>query len=1240
VAPPPAAAFDPYGEVDLPTVGGASMHEPPAISGLELDDPEPPPSGPPALADLEIGLDLPAVSSGKSQAPKPPALAFGELDLDLPAASPSKPARPAAPSGVAAPRQSPAIDELDLPAMSAASRSSGAVAAPSGADSFDLDLPSPAAELDLPSPSADLPVRSGAGKAPSGGVDLPARAPAGGRGPGLPSPARRGADLPSPAADLPALGGAGLPVVGGPGLPAVGGPGLPQVGGAGLPQAGGAGLPQAGGAGLPQVGRAGLASPPLGAPGLSSSVPPPASSIPPSPDLRAPGSPSFESTKPSAGMERIAPPPPALHGADLFGELDLPPLDAPSSSRRESGAPAGGQVVRQAGGGINFGEVNLDGDEAGSSAVDAELGTSRRSRVDDEDMEFGAIPQEASRDESAVPAAALAARDASVQAAPAPAAPALKATAKPASKRRARIIAGAFAATVIAGGALAMVPSLGPFGAYWITDQLKQGEYAELVLRTATDAQKQLRSDTHAAAATAQRGVEAAHRRAARVSALAAYAAYLGYLRELRFGTEPAVRARAQVMLDELADTSDEDIPQLELARAARAAVQGQLARARQVLSGRLRSKRTDVDALVLSAELELKARDPKAALRAWQEVLKLEPGARAEFGMARAHRAAGARDDVARHAEAALKHNPEHVGSKILLAELLWQDKRDEAGTLKLLQAVTAAGAPASAQELVDAHTLTGHVNLARSRISHAEAAYGQALRIDPKSAGALNGLGDALYRAGRYSEALARFEAAAQADPDEIGAKLGVAKTKLALERIRDSVDMLKKLREQHPKSSLVNYWFGRVQEAAGDRQQAEIAYRAAIASGQSSDAVVDAYVALALLLNQLGRAEDAQKALSEAKDKYKDSPALYKAFGELALSQSRNGAAIEAFESALKLDPDDVVAKYRLGVALRLERRFDDAAKMFDAVAAVDREYPGLALERGLLFEASGKSAEALKAYEAALAKAPTDPDLMLRVGCGKTAAGRPEQAVELLRKVLIQRPNSAETNHCLGRALLLEGKNLAEALRLLERAVELDPHRAEHHLYVGWAANEAGRVARAESALAQALSLDKGLGDAYWQRGVLRYRQGAVKDAVEDLRRAIELNPARFEAHAALADSLYDLGREPDAIREWQQAVAAQPDNPTWRFRYGKLLAVNHRNAEAREHLGKAIELAEQEQPRPRWTWEAHHLLARALGNAKEAIRHWEEFLKLGPRDSPYRGEAKATLEKLGKPWSGP
>ncbi len=1248
-AKPTVAIGDDYGEADLPTVGTPAapggkptiprvpVPRPGAIPRPQAAPPEPAPQRPagpePARDDfdLDLGGDLPMPAQPKPAAPTAPKLGasfdLDELDLPAPRAAAAQPGAPSASfdldlGGAEQPELpdvrraggGPAADfDLDLPQVGASGRGAG-----------ELDLPSPrpasAGALDLPA----LPGRdahgggSGFGEldAPAfGDIELPSPLVGGrtaGRGADLPSPAQRGrgADLPSPArgVDLPSASrGRDLP------SPVRGD--LPAPAGAGLPTASVAGLPTASVAGLP-----------------TRRETPPHSSGRSVFDLDPPQQDEFALEPPTVDMEtdrfgEVSLPgddgPPFGRGArmasDPFGAAPLPPpVSVPPGRELAATMPAEvAEITRAAGGGTNYGEVNLGGDDAGPDvpieAPAAEIPT----RSAEEEMEFGGVPQETAPQPQRVRAES-------------------GALDVPRSRRRlgVRVFAALFVVAV-GGAALALLPDVGPFGAYWIGDQLKADEYARLLGATVDASRRALGRDTALDAAQAATIAEAAQHQAKRVVGLKAYVAFVGYSRELRFGVDAPVRARAKVLLDELAEV--DAAPYLALARAARAAAEGQIPRARSMVQTLEQKSPRDPDVLVLKGELLLREADAKA-VAAWEAAGKVEPSARTAYGLSRAKYATGDFAAAEKLARQTLDKNKDHVGARILLARILSATRGNETVATSLLEGIIKAPEKASQQELVSAQTQLGDIHLSRSRISLAEAAYGAALKVDPKASRALAGLGEAIFRAGRFSEALARFEAAGQADPKDLDAAVGVAKSKLLLERADDALQILKKLGAQNPKAPRVAYWHGRALESLGAREQAAGIYAAALKNSAADTAAVDLYVALALLQNQLGKPEQAKKTLAEASAAMPGSPAIYRALGELALGEGRYDDALKQFQNALEADSEDLAARFKLGVALRRQGKFEDASKTFDNVAAVDKEYPGLALERGLLFEATGRADEALKAYEAALAKAPNDPDLMLRVGCGNVAAGRGQEAESILRKVIAARPNSAETNHCLGRALLHQGR-LADAQRLLDRAVELDGNRAEYHLYVGWAASDAGDLIKAERALDQALKLDQALADAFWQRGVLRSKQGAVRDAIADLRKALELRPSRYEAHAALASSLYDFGKEHEALGEWKLAVEAQPDNPEWRFRYGRLLVLNQMMAPGREQLGKALELAAKQNPSPRWYWEAHQMMAQALGETPAAVEHWEAFLRLGPQNSPYRRDAKAALQRLGHPWSG-
>jgi tetratricopeptide (TPR) repeat protein len=242
------------------------------------------------------------------------------------------------------------------------------------------------------------------------------------------------------------------------------------------------------------------------------------------------------------------------------------------------------------------------------------------------------------------------------------------------------------------------------------------------------------------------------------------------------------------------------------------------------------------------------------------------------------------------------------------------------------------------------------------------------------------------------------------------------------------------------------------------------------------------------------------------------------------------------------------------------------------------------------------------------------------------------------------VLEKRSNSAEANHYLGRALFLQGGSKeAEAMRFLKRAVELDPNRAEYHLYVAWAANNAvpAQLGLAKGEIDKALAIDKLLADGYWQRGVLERKEGAVEDAIKDLRHALELRPSRSEAHAALGECYEDKNDSTTALAEWSKAVAGDERQPFWRYRYGRLLLERGNASEAVKHLTFAVTDAEKADQHPAWLAAAEFAAGEALrktGKKADAIEKYRRFLELAPTNSPDRRDAINALSDLGAPWN--
>ena len=786
----------------------------------------------------------------------------------------------------------------------------------------------------------------------------------------------------------------------------------------------------------------------------------------------------------------------------------------------------------------------------------------------------------------------------------------------------------------VAGGMLYLVPSIGPFGAHAIGDLLNRGKHDAAYASHLTTTNEQLGMDTAADTAAALGRAKSMARDMPRYSSVVADAAFLSFWNEIRFGTGSEDVATGKQLLKDLTDADAS--PELELARVAQLAASGDPAQAAAQADSYVAKYADRLDGYAVAGEMALRTNKAKAALAHYKKLASIAPSALAAYGLGRAHAALDQQKEAIEQAEQALKLSKNHAGARTLLATLLWTQNNKDERPFELVGEVVAKGAvrdAASRAELVLAYSLSGEIHLSRSHMTDAEKAFAMALKMDPQSRRALLGNGELLYQAGRYSEALARFEAAHRPDPKAAMPLVGKAKTKIALERANEAkADLLPIAKAStHP---LVGYWLGRAEEALGAGESAENWYRHALKVGATKPEAVHAYVALADLLGGQGRNEDADSVLADASEKLPRSIALHNARGDVALKSGRVADAKREFIAAIAIDKTFTPSRFRLATALRRNREYDAAEAALTQVVETDPEYPGLTLERGLLFEARGDTDKALSMYNEALKKAPDDVDLKLRVGSTQVVSGHPKQAKPLLREVLSKRPRSAEVNHFLGRALLLNG-DYPEALRYLQAAVRYDSVRADYHLYVAWAANEAGQLAIASDAVEKALKLNQELGDAYWQRAIVQQKYGNTPDALKDLERALKRNPSRYEAYATQALCHQKLANYPAAEQSWRKAIAGNDKVASWRFRFGKVLWDKGSRDEAAKHLLAAVDLAETSKRAKGWLWNANFLLGEALRrrNPKRAIVAYRAFLRLSKTDNGYRADAVKALEGL-------
>ena len=207
----------------------------------------------------------------------------------------------------------------------------------------------------------------------------------------------------------------------------------------------------------------------------------------------------------------------------------------------------------------------------------------------------------------------------------------------------------------------------------------------------------------------------------------------------------------------------------------------------------------------------------------------------------------------------------------------------------------------------------------------------------------------------------------------------------------------------------------------------------------------------------------------------------------------------------------------------------------------------------------------------------------------------------------------------------------------AIKLLERAVEIDPNFARSYTELARAYNmkafafapqEKQWEEKAFVAVEKALALNPDLAEAHLARGLLLWTHNnhfPHESAIREYQRALALNPNLDEAHHQLAVVYGHIGLLDEAIQELQKALAINPANALARFRVGAYLSY-----QGKYEQGLPILDSVPKETNPTLGGFQSAWVLFQLGRKKEASARVEERLLEYPRDE---GGGLASMQAL-------
>jgi len=207
--------------------------------------------------------------------------------------------------------------------------------------------------------------------------------------------------------------------------------------------------------------------------------------------------------------------------------------------------------------------------------------------------------------------------------------------------------------------------------------------------------------------------------------------------------------------------------------------------------------------------------------------------------------------------------------------------------------------------------------------------------------------------------------------------------------------------------------------------------------------------------------------------------------------------------------------------------------------------------------------------------------------LRLATQKIGAEDFAAAEEILRKVLMEEPDSAVAENLLGVCQAQTGGYEA-AKKSFEKAIELNPKFPDPRVNLGNMLLGMHEEAAAMRQFKAALAIDPGILSrdvtSYSTFNVLGLCLTADHKYVEARRafeRSIRINPKFAPAHVNLGNTFVALKQEGAALKEFLNALAIQPKDPTALFNVGLIYGREGKVNLAEEYLSKAHDLAPED-----------------------------------------------------------
>ena len=302
----------------------------------------------------------------------------------------------------------------------------------------------------------------------------------------------------------------------------------------------------------------------------------------------------------------------------------------------------------------------------------------------------------------------------------------------------------------------------------------------------------------------------------------------------------------------------------------------------------------------------------------------------------------------------------------------------------------------------MIDVLIIKARILTAQGKDEEAAAQIRQALAQRPENNALRLQYARMLIEQHKLEEAKEHYLVLSENLPENDDVKLALALIYIDTRELDKATEELEALIEMDKKTSVANYYLGRIAQNQGEDKQA-IAYYLRV---KDESYQFDSQLRIAALLAALGRADeglDKLEALAQEQSSWSRRVRVYLAQGEILRAEGRYRDGVEMYSRALLQKPDDPNLLYARGLMAEKIDRLDMAESDLRKVIALEPQNANALNALGYtLADRTERYQEALKYILRASELVPDDPAILDSLGWVSFRLGKMEEAEKWLSK----------------------------------------------------------------------------------------------------------------------------------------------------------------------------------------------------------------------------------------------